>query len=75
MYKPITKRMTDHYCILCINILEIHKPVRSQYRLLSGVFIDIALKMVRKRIQNVAEIRGYIKTRFQLELSVKSILL
>ncbi|MES9895277.1 MAG: CHAD domain-containing protein, partial [Candidatus Thiodiazotropha endolucinida] len=26
LHKTNTKRMTDHHCILCINILEIHKP-------------------------------------------------
>ena len=65
--------MTAHHCTLCLNITEIHKPVLLQFRLLSGVFIDTALKMVRKRIENVAEIRGYIKARCKLGLSVKSI--
>ena len=55
--KTNTKRMTDHYCTLCINILEIHKPFLLQFRLFSGVLIDTVLKMVRKRIENVAEIR------------------
>ena len=27
LYKTHTKRMTDYYCTLYINILEIHKPV------------------------------------------------
>ena len=53
--------------------MYIHKPVLLQFRLLSGVFIDTALQMVRKRIENVAEIRGYIKARCKLGLSVKSI--
>ena len=65
--------MTDHYCTLCINILKIHKLVLLQFRLLSDVLIDTALKMVRKRIENVAEFRSYIKARCNLELSVKSI--
>ena len=51
--------MTDHYCTLCINKLEIHKLVLLQFQLPSGVFIDTALKMVVKQIENVAEIRGY----------------
>ena len=65
--------MTAHHCTLCLNIIEIHKPVLLQFRFLSGVFIDTALKMVRKRIEHVAEIRGYIKARCKLGLSVKSI--
>ena len=73
LYKISTKRMTVHYCTLCINILEIYKPVLLQFRLLSGVVIDAALKMVRKQIENVAEIRGYIKARCKLGLSAKSI--
>ena len=56
-----------------MNILEIHKPVLLQFRLLSGVFIDTALKMVRKRIRNVAEIRGYIYARCKLGLSIENI--
>ena len=62
LYKTNTcmKWMTDHYCTLCIYKLEIHKLVLLQFRLLSDVLIDTALKMVRKWIENVAEIRGYI---------------
>ena len=56
-----------------MNILEIHKPVLLQFRLLSGVLIDTALKMVRKRIRNVAEIRGYIYARCKLGLSIDNI--
>ena len=48
---------------------EIHKPVLLQFPLLSDVVIDTALKMVKKRIENVAEIRDYIKAL----VSVKSI--
>ena len=44
-----------------------------QFRLLSGVFIDTALKRVRKQIDNVAEIRGYIKASCKLGMSVESI--
>ena len=40
---------------------------------LSGVVIDTVLKMDRKRIENVAEIRGYKKARCMLGLSVKKI--
>ena len=65
--------MTDHYCTLCINRLAIHKSVLLQFRLLSGVLIDIVLKMVRNREENVVEIRGHIKARCKLGLSVKSI--
>ena len=73
LYKTNTKRMTDHYCILFTNILEIHKQVLLQFRLLSDVVMNTPLKMVRKRIENVAEIWGYIKARCKLGLSVKSI--
>ena len=59
LYKANTKGMTDHYCTLCINILEIHKPVLLQFRLLLGVLMDTALKMVRKRIENFTEIRVF----------------
>lgn len=65
--------MTDHLGILCINILEIHKPILLQFSLLSGVFIDTAFKKVRKGIENVAENRGYIKVRCKSGLSVKNI--
>ena len=51
LYKTNTKRMTYHYCTSCINILGIDKLVLLQFRLLSGVFINTALKMVRKRIE------------------------
>ena len=54
LYKTNMKQLTDHYYTLCINILEINKRVLLQFRLLSGVFIDTALKMVRKQIENVA---------------------
>ena len=73
LYKTNAKQMTNHYCTLCINILEIHKPVLLQFRLLSGVVIDTVLKMVRKRIENVAENRGYVKICCKLGLNVKSI--
>ena len=73
LYKTNTKRMTYYYCTLCINILEIYKPVLLQFLLLSDVFIDTVLKMVRKRNENVAEIRGYIKDRCNFGLRVKSI--
>ena len=42
-------------------------------KLALGVVIDIALKMIRKRTEHAADIRGYIKAHFQLGLSVKSI--
>ena len=61
---------------MCIDILEIHKLVLLQFHLLSDVVIDIALKMVRIGIENVAEItqiRGYIEAHCKLTLSVKSI--
>ena len=73
LYITITKRITDHYCNLCTNILEIHKSVLLQFRLLSGIVISTALRMFRKRKENVAEIRGYIKARCKLGLCVKSI--
>ena len=73
LYKTNRKRMADHYCTLCINIHEIHKPVLLQFWLLSGVLIDTALKMVRKWSENDAEIRVYIKSRYKLGLSIKSI--
>ena len=60
-YRTNTKRITDPCCTLCINIPEFHKPILFQFRLLSGVFIDTALKMARQRIENIAEIRDYIK--------------
>ena len=72
-YKTSTTRMTDCFCTLCINILDIHKLVLLQFRLLSGVLIDTVLKIVRKLIENVAEIMGYIKYHCKLGLSVKSI--
>ena len=31
LYKTNTKRKTDYYCKLCINTLEIHKPVLLQF--------------------------------------------
>ena len=67
MYKTNTKLMIDHHCTLCINILEIHKPVLLQFRLLSGVLIDIALNKVRKRIDTAADLGGYIKARCKLD--------
>ena len=48
------------------------KPVLLQFRLFSGVLIDTALKMIRKRIENVSEIKGYIKARCKLGLRVKA---
>ena len=67
-------QVTDHYCTLRINILEIHKPIFLflQFRFLSCVLVHTALKMVRKRTENVAE-RSYIKARCKLGLSVKII--
>ena len=73
LYKTNTKGMTDNYCTLCINIFEIYKTVLWQFRLLSGVVLETALKRVRKRIENVAEIRYYIKAHCKLGLNVKSI--
>ena len=59
--------MTDHHWKLYVNMLEIQKPVLLQFQLLAGVVINTSLKMVRKGIENVAEIRSYIKTCCKLD--------
>ena len=54
------------------NLIEIHKPTPLHVRLILGVFIYTELKC-RKRKENVAEIRVYLKARCNMGLSVKTI--
>ena len=73
LYKTSLEPMTDHHWKLYVNMLEIQKPVLLQFHLLAGVVINTSLKMVRKGIENVAEIRGYIKTCCKLDECQKQI--
>ena len=68
----------DDWSLLYIVYKHAWNPQTGSFAILiafrcTNVLIDTALKMVRKRIENVAEIRGYIKTCCKLGLSVKSI--
>ena len=58
-----------HRCFKLLDYVykyKIHKPVPFQFRLISGVLIYTLSKMSGKRIENVADIRGYIKGRCKL---------
>ena len=45
-----------------INVIEIYKPVNWQFGLVSVAFIYTELKMSRKQIESVAEIKGIYKS-------------
>ena len=63
-----------HRCFKLLDYVykyKIHKPVPFQFRLISGVLIYTLSKMSGKRIENVADIRGYIKGLCKLGRGVK----